>query len=63
MNTTDVVRELASDGRELTPDETEQISGGMTAMMIWGSNVVAVSSGGLVLVSTNGGKSGSYSRF
>ena len=48
---------------ELTQDEIEQISGGLTAIMMWGSNVVAVSSEGMVIVSNNGGKSGAYSRF
>ncbi len=63
MNPTNVMRELTPDERELTQDEIEQISGGLTAIMMWGSNVVAVSSEGMVIVSNNGGKSGAYSRF
>ncbi len=54
------------DVRELNAEEIAAVSGGMNAYMIWGSNLVSVSSeasGGSVMVSTNGGKSGSYSAF
>ena len=63
MNPVNVMRELTPDERELTQDEIGQISGGLTAIMVWGSNVVAVSSEGTVMVSSNGGKSGTYSTF
>jgi hypothetical protein len=63
MHKTNTMREPTPDRRELTSDEIHQVSGGLIATMIWGSNAVSVSSDGIVLVSTNGGKSGTYSTF
>jgi hypothetical protein len=49
--------------RELNAEEIAAVSAGMSAFMYWGSNFVSVSSEGSVMVSSNNGKSGSYSTF
>jgi hypothetical protein len=56
----------SEDVRELNAEEIAAVSGGMNAIMYWGSNLMSVSSeasGGSVMVSNNNGKSGSYSTF